>query len=122
LIRACGAVELAFKAVVADFCSRRSKQQVKRYLSTMVRGSSRNPSYTNICKLLKEFDPGWNLQFKAALASRPDFAQLTAALTSLVDARNDFAHGGSPTITLGDVQLYFGCARTVVEQVDVVVG
>jgi hypothetical protein len=44
------------------------------------------------------------------------------ALTSLVDARNDFAHGGSPTITFGDVQLYFGHARIIVEQIDGIVG
>lgn len=56
LIRACGTIEQAFKSIVCDFCSRRSKKQVKRFLEQHVRDSSMNPSYSNICKLLKQFD------------------------------------------------------------------
>lgn len=121
LIRACGAVEVSYKALVADYCSHRSKRQVKQYLARMVRRSSKNPSYENICKLLAEFDSDWKKRFKAAIDARSNAAQLKSALESLVDARNDFAHGGSPSVTLGDVLGYFGLARIVVEEMDTII-
>lgn len=121
LIRACGAVEVSYKALVADYCSRRSKKQVKHFLSRAVRYNSKNPSYDNICSLLKQFDATWHQQFKAAMKARSDRTKLTDALSSLVDARNDFAHGGSPSITLGDVEQYFRSARLILEELDAVV-
>jgi hypothetical protein len=121
LIRACGAIEVAYKAIVADFCSHRSKAQVKSYLTRNVRRTSRNPSYTNICKLLQDFDESWNTAFKGRVQAASDKDELLASLQSLVDARNEFAHGGAPTVTLGDVSKYFRNARTIVEMLDGVV-
>jgi hypothetical protein len=122
LIKACGGIEVAYKAVVADYCSKRSKIQVKRYLDQKVRGSSSTPTYENMCRLLEDFDDGWNASFKEALKRTGDKEILVSACQSLVAARNDFAHGGSPTISLGDILTYFGRARRVVEELDAVIG
>lgn len=40
------------------------------------------------------------------------------ALQSLVDARNDFAHGGNPSASIGDVIIYYQHSRTVIEKMD----
>ncbi len=121
IVRACGSLEQAFKALIADYCSHRSKKQVKRFLRVRVRESSSNPSYTNMCSHLKDFDEDWHLLFKRTVDGDQDKIQLLASLQSLVDARNDFAHGGNPTASIGDVIGYFDHSRRLVEYMDVVV-
>lgn len=122
LIKACGTIEQAFKAVVADKCSYRAKRQIKNYLTEKVRNSSSNPSYENMCKLLKAFDGSWKDDFKAAVNGHAHSASLKTSLQSLVDARNEFAHGGNPRISIGDVAQYYADARAVIECLDDVVG
>ena len=118
LIRACGTIEQAFKSIICDFCSRRSKKQIKRFLEQHVRDSSLNPSYSNICKLLKEFDEDWWKQFKTSINNSPDKTAWTTSLQSLVDARNNFAHGGNPSASIGDVIIYYQHSRSVIEELD----
>lgn len=122
VIRACGTVEASFKALVADFCSKRSKKQVKRYIGLKIVRSSTNPSHEKIVEMLSQFDENWRRMFKANIGSDPNKAQLLDSLQSLVDARNEFAHGGSPTLSINDVIKHFDHARKVLEHVDVVIG
>lgn len=122
LVKACGTIEQAFKAVVADKCSFRAKAQLKNYLTEKVRNSSSNPSFDNICKLLKSFDPAWKTSFKSAINAHASAASLRTSLQSLVDARNEFTHGGNPRVSIGDVRRYFDDARIVIEELDQIVG
>lgn len=121
VIRACGSIEVSFKTLIADFCSRRSKKQVKRFIHMKIRKGSANPSESNIINMLNSFDEDWRKGFKSNLKSDPDKRQILDSLQSLVDARNEFAHGGSPTITITDVLQHFDRARRVVEHVDAVI-
>lgn len=122
LIKACGTIEQAFKSVVADRCAYRARAQIKNYLTDKVRNSSSNPSFDNICKLLKSFDAGWKTAFKDAVNNHGRASSLKTSLQSLVDARNEFAHGGSPRVSIGDVRQYFQDAREVIVELDRVVG
>jgi RiboL-PSP-HEPN len=121
VIRACGTVEVSFKALIADFCTRRSKKQVKRYIALKITRSSANPSHNKIVEMLAQFDEDWKDLFKSNLNADPGKAQLLVSLQSLVDARNDFAHGGNPTLSINDVIMHFDHARKVLEHVDLVV-
>lgn len=121
IIRACGTIEQAFKTIVADHCSADSKAQVREFLRVRVRESSSNPSWEQICKLLKDFDKAWNEGFKTRVNADADANQIKQSLKSLVDARNDFAHGGNPSTTIGDVKDYFDHASRIVRHLDSVV-
>ena len=121
IIRACGAVEVSFKSLIADFCSKRSKKQIKRYIHLRIKRGSANPSQKNILEILNQFDEDWKKNFKSNMKADPNKQQLLDSLQSLVDARNEFAHGGSPTMTIDDVILHFDRARRVVEHVDAIV-
>lgn len=112
IIKACGTIEIAFKAIITDHCSKRSKRQVKQFLSRKIKDSSSNPSYENICKILKDFDENWLKDFKNNLKSHPDYNVILTSMQSLVDARNDFAHGGNPNLTIADTISYFNYCRT----------
>lgn len=121
VIKACGIVEVAYKSIMADYCDRRSKPQVKSFLKKHVRDSSKNPNYSNICTLLKEFDVNWNSEFRNRVNVHPDRTRITTSIESLVDARNEFAHGGNPTLTVSDVISYFSDFRVVIEIIDDIV-
>lgn len=118
VIRACGCIEAVFKAEIADFCDNGSKVQVKRFISKRIREGSANPSINNILRFLKEFDTTWHSTFSANLNAELNAVQLRTSLQSLVDARNEFAHGGSPTVSLADVILYFTHAKRIIEIID----
>jgi hypothetical protein len=122
IIRACGAIELSFKTIIADHCSHRCKKQIKRFLSRRVREGSANPSFDIICRFLLDFDEDWNASFKKQISLHPDKASLLTSLQSLVDARNDFAHGGNPGASISDILTYFTNARRVIEIMDNVIG
>jgi len=121
VIRACGSIEVSFKALVADFCSKKSKKQVKRFIHMKIRKGSANPSQENIMNILNSFDENWKKNFKSNLKSDPQKQQIVVSLQSLVDARNEFAHGGSPTLSIADVLSHFDRARRVVEHVDAII-
>jgi hypothetical protein len=121
VVRACGSIETSFKAVIADYCSHKSTKQVKRFIDRRIREGSANPTIDNMNKFLSDFDSGWNVAFKDQLKAEPNKSLLTTSLQSLVDARNEFAHGGNPTTSLADVVQYFGHAKRIVEIMDAVV-
>lgn len=118
VIRACGAIEVSFKNLIVDFCSKRSKKQVKRFIYVNVAKGSANPSQDNIMKILNQFDEDWKSLYKANLKADPDRQKLLDSLQSLVDARNDFAHGGNPTLSIADVLAHFDNAQRVIEHID----
>lgn len=121
VIKACGCIELVFKNHVNSVCARRTRRELKNYLRIQIVESSMNPSYDNIIKLLKKFSPAWDTNFRANLNAHPDSSRLKGSLKSLVDLRNEFAHGGSPAVTIGDAIQYFRDAREILNIIDRVV-
>jgi len=121
IIKACGIVEVAFKSIIADHCSKRTKKQVKSYLYHKIKNSSSNPSFDKICELLGDFDKDWKKDFKDKLKSQPDHSRLATSMKSLVDARNEFAHGGSPIVTISDIISYFSDFREVLVILDSII-
>jgi len=99
VIRATGAIETSFKTIIADKVDRGSHIQVKNFIKRKVRASSCNPSLGMIESMICEFDSRWKDKFDELLALE-DRPTLKGALTELVKARNDFAHGGDPSIDI----------------------
>ena len=72
--------------------------------------------------MLGEFDLSWKEDFKQQVSNHSEAEQLRAALKSLIDSRNEFAHGGSPSITLANIRTYFQKSRTMIEMIDAILG
>ncbi len=63
----------------------------------------------------------WKREFKRKLDGEPNKQALKDSLQSLVDARNDFAHGGNPSSGISDVVTYYENSRRIIELMDKVI-
>ena len=110
VIRATGSIEVGFKTIIADRVDQDSHQQLKNFVEKKIRKSSANPRLEKIEEFLKEFDEHWRIRFKEKVAFS-DQLTLKNALTTLVETRNTFAHGGLEGLAISDTITYFnrGC-------------
>jgi hypothetical protein len=120
VIRATGSLEIAFKQAIADKVDENSHIQVKNFIKRKVRDSSCNPKLGMIENMLSEFDDQWRKKFDELMAL-DDKPKLKGALTALVDARNEFAHGGNPSLSIDETIQYFKDGIRVIEILDSVV-
>ena len=120
VLKATGAIETGFKQIIADKVDDGCNVQVKNFIKKKVRESSFNPKLGLIENMLIEFDQRWNEKFDELL-SLEDKPTLKGALTELVNARNEFAHGGSPDVDIEKTISCFENGRKVLEILDEVV-
>lgn len=118
LIRASSTIETALKASILEFFSPCPVKQMASYLDKRVRRSSMNPSFDNMCSILKEFDKSWHASFKSAYKAHPDKVKLLSSLNSLCEARNTFAHQGTCRLTIANVVNYYNDAKEFVRFFD----
>lgn len=119
IIRACGTIEASYKAIIADICTLGASTQVQNYINKNVKENSSNPTYDNICKMLNCFDGNWAKLFKDEVKKNPN-DRLLDSLKSLSDARNSFAHGGNPTLSIQSVIEYFLNCMEVIKILDAI--
>lgn len=120
IIKCCGTIENAFKTIITDFHNS-LPQQAKNYIEETFYKSSMNPNKENIHKSLEKFDPSWNNSFKDKLNQDPNKSRIESSLKSLNEARNEFAHGGRPSVSFQSVLLYFNDSKKIIEILDEVV-
>lgn len=120
VIRATGSIETGFKTIIADKVDEGSHVQVKNFIKKKIRDSSCNPKLGMIENMLAEFDARWNAKFDELLAFE-DKPGLKGALTELVNARNDFAHGGNANLRISEIIEYFSSGVKVLSILDTVV-
>lgn len=80
-----------------------------------------NPSFSNICKARSNFDDDWKNNFKENISNLPEKQKIIDSLDSLNNARNVFAHGGSPSASFVNVQEYFSDAIKILEALEVAI-
>ncbi len=71
--------------------------------------------------LLKEFDPNWQKAFKESVGNDSDSSKLKDSLESLNEGRNQFAHGGNPSVSIQLVVSYYMDACKIVGHLDATV-
>jgi hypothetical protein len=118
IIKACGTIEYGFKTIISDFSLDAQSEQLKNFVDKKFRNSSMNPSYENICGGLASFDDNWRVKFKEKVKLMPNKHKVLDSLESLNNARNSFAHGGSPTTSFENVQAYFEDSLKVLELIE----
>lgn len=116
IIKACGTIEAVVKNMIADHVDARTNPEIQNYISVKVRDNSTNPSTGNISVLLGDFSSKiWKANFDAKVLQH---GNEKVSLNSLVQLRNDFAHGRSPNTTINTIIQYYNDSRTIISLVE----
>lgn len=93
VIRSSGSLEQCYKQLIYDFLKVEEKDKLNTYLKSNVLNSSSNPNTGNISKMLQVMDGQWARKFNEHVTLISSTEQHKSNLNSLVQSRNDFAHG-----------------------------
>lgn len=113
VIRSSGAIEISLKKMIYDWLSDNAKGDAKSYLEKMIVDSSSNPSTGVMLKFLQDFNQTKKSRFESNVSNS---LQDKSNLNSLVQWRNDIAHGR--TISAGIRAIYndFHSGRSLLEK------
>jgi hypothetical protein len=103
IIKACGTIEVSFKAIISDYFTDHEYPQAANFVNKRVRDSSMNPDFGKILELLMNFDVTWGNDFKTGVNSLRDSTNVKKGLEDLKIARNNFSHGGNPGMEVRNV-------------------
>lgn len=118
IVKACGTIETVVKSLISDYVEQGAKVETQHYIENKVRDSSTNPKTSLISSVLGDFSPDWKNQFEIEMKAHNQEKQ---SLNSLVQLRNDFAHGKSPNTSINTIINYYADARTIVSIVDQII-
>ena len=100
-VRVSGYVESCVRIILADYSRPRAQDHVRTFVDGRL-DRFPNPTFDQICKAIADFSDQWNRDFKARI---PD--PVRESLRSINVNRNQIAHGGTSTITIGQLQRYY---------------
>ena len=113
VVRSSGAIEVSLKRMIYNWLSENGKGDAKTYLEKMIVDSSSHPRTGVMLRFLQDFNSVKKSRFESDIGSS---LQDKSNLNSLVQWRNDIAHGR--TISAGITAIYndFLSGRTVLEK------
>lgn len=109
VIKASGTVEVIFKQTIYDYLSINANEGAKAYLERMILDSSCNPNTGNMSNMLQSISSIWKNNFDQQVKNSGQKDKLN----SLVQLRNDFAHGVSISVSIDTVINYFNSAVAI---------
>ena len=117
VIKASGSIEVVFKQIIYDYVTREAGEKTATYIEKMILDSSCNPNTGNMSNLLQNISSEWKEQFDALVKE----SGKKSKINSLVQLRNDFAHGDNITVSIDTVISYFDAAKDILNILDTVV-
>jgi len=121
LIEAHGTIELSIKILIFTVLSKRGTTQLRSYLNESIKNHPFDIRYSHICKFLKKYvDDSWRLKLKRKIDAKVEREQIRSSLKTLHDTRNEFAHGGNPTISFREIKKNFNDSIKLIRILDVI--
>ena len=117
VIKASGTIEVVFKHLIFDYLVVGAKEETKTYLENMIVESSCNPNTGNMSNMLQSISAERRKEFDDQVKE----SGYKDKINSLIQLRNDFAHGDSINVSIDTVITYFKSAIEVLKILDLVV-
>lgn len=117
VIKASGTIEVVFKHLIFDYLVAGAKEETKTYLENMIVESSCNPNTGNMSNMLQSISAERRKEFDEQVKE----SGYKDKINSLIQLRNDFAHGDSINVSIDTVITYFKSAIEVLKILDLVV-
>ena len=114
VIKASGTIEVVFKHIIYDNLTSGANKQTAQYLEKMILDSSTNPNTGNMSKVLESISVEWKNDFdnKVKNSGKKD------KINSLIQLRNDFAHGKSINVSIDAVLSYYEDSIDIINILD----
>ncbi len=103
VVRASGVLEVVAKNIIFSYLSQNAVPEAVRFLEKEIVDSSWNPSCGRIQKILDKISPRWSREFQVKTHGTKEKSDLN----SLINLRNDFAHGQMITASIENIEEYF---------------
>lgn len=118
IIKSSGTIETIYKQIVFNHLVKNANDEAIKFLDRNILESSSNPSTGQIEKMLESVNGKWAEEFK----QRVKDGNIKSDLNSLVQLRNDFAHGKDVIASIETVMTYFRSAKQIMKILDEIVG
>lgn len=109
-IRISGFLEVAVYKLLTVYVSQRSSSSVARFVASQLEGFQ-NPKTNKILDVLEAFNPAWHKQIE----SQDDFDKMKNAIVSIVNNRNQIAHGEDVGVTIHRIRDYYEQIRQFID-------
>ena len=117
VVKSCGTIEIVYKDIISSHLIKNANNEAISYFYKNIKDSSSNPKTGKISSLLEQINPSWKTVFENQIKDTPD----KGLLNSLVDLRNQIAHGNSITSSIDDVIRYFNSGCNILLILDTIV-
>ena len=114
VVKASGTVEVIFKNIIYNYLIIGANEKTKWYLEKVIIDSSCNPGTGNMSSMLQNISSEWKTLFDEQVKQSGEKDKLN----SLVQLRNDFAHGDSISVSIDTVIRYFDSAVKILNILD----
>lgn len=114
VIKASGTVEVIFKNMIYNCLSDGANEKAKGYFEKTIIDSSCNPNAGNMSNMLQNISSEGKTLFDQQVKQSGEKDKLN----SLVQLRNDFAHGDSISVSIDTVIKYFDSAVKILNILD----
>lgn len=117
IIRTSGTIEVIYKSIIYNHLSDGVNQEAVKFLTGSILDSPSNPKTSNIKALLEKINADWSEAFEKEVKE----SGKKSDLNSLVQLRNDFAHGANITQSIETVIKYFNGAIDILNILEKIV-
>lgn len=117
VIKSCGTIELIFKDIIYQHLIQNANSEAISFFTKKIKESSSNPKTDRICDTLNQLNKSWSNSFKTQVNGSSN----KNMLNSLVDLRNQLAHGNPISPSINDIINQFNAACNVLSILDSIV-
>jgi hypothetical protein len=114
-VLASAAIDVCVEDCLLEYCERSKDKRIIAYVKRQI-NRARNPTIGTLCNMLESFEPTW----KASLELYAD-QKVRSDIGSIVDNRNEIAHGRNSTITFGRLLPWIRTAKALCGEIERIV-
>lgn len=114
IVKSSGSIESVFKLMIHDFLSTNCISETNKFLEKHIIDSSANPTTGVMESFLEKFDGERKIKFNELLKNTREKGDLN----SLVNLRNNIAHGRGVNTSINEVEKYFNSGKSVLMKLE----
>ena len=108
----CGCLESIIESIMCEYVTKHRDAKIAKFVSESLHISFRNPDTDKIISLLGRFDDNWADEIR----NMPNVNK--KGIDGIITHKNELAHTGSSTITMGEIKDLYDRAKPVLTKID----